>query len=390
MQSSSCLMEQDLLNTGGTATQQSAGAGKSWSLDPLLRRLVAEGCSDLHLTSRHAPRWRIDGELMTIADIKEIESDALIKMIEPIWEDRNKNEFLETKDTDFSYSLPAVARFRVNLFTDHNGVGAVFRTIPSTILSLEQLKLPKTIAKLCDQPKGLVLVTGPTGSGKSTTLAAMVDFINKTRSGHIITLEDPIEFLHQSDKSLINQRQVGNHTEDYNRALRAALRAALREDPDVVLVGELWDLETISLAMQTANTGHLVLATMHTSDAVSTINRIIDVFPPDHQNQIRAGICDTLKGIVSQTLCKKIGGGRVAALGILVVTPAVANLIREAKTNQIMSIMQTQKSAGNLLLNEELARLVKEKKVDFKDAFRKTNHTKSPKKSLDRPLPSCL
>lgn len=384
MQSTSCLMEQDPADAKVAAKMEPAGAGSSWSLDSLLRRLVAEGGSDLHLTSGHVPRWRIDGELMPIADIQEVQSEALIKMIEPIWEARNKNEFLETRDTDFSYSLPAVSRFRVNVFTDQNGVGAVFRAIPSTILSLEQLTLPKTIAKLCDQPKGLVLVTGPTGSGKSTTLAAMVDYINKTRPGHIITLEDPIEFLHQSDKSLINQRQVGNHTEGYNRALRAALR----EDPDVVLVGELWDLETISLAMQTANTGHLVLATMHTSDAVSTINRIIDVFPPDQQNQIRAGICDTLKGIVSQTLCKKIGGGRIAALEILVVTPAVANLIREAKTNQIMSIMQTQKSAGNMLLNEELARLVKEKKVDFKDALKKSNDPEALAKLLNRPLPT--
>jgi len=384
MQSSSCLMEQDPHGAEVTAGPRPAAAGKPWNLDSLLRRLVTEGGSDLHLTSHHSPRWRIDGEIMTIADIDEIDSDALLKMIEPIWEERDKKEFMETKDTGFSYSLPGVARFRVNLFMDQNGVGAVFRAIPSAILSLDQLKLPKTITKLCDQPKGLVLVTGPTGSGKSTTLAAMVDYINKTRSGHIITLEDPIEFVHQSDKSLINQRQVGNHTKDYN----SALRAALHEDPDVVLVGELLDMETISLAIQTANTGHLVLGTMHTSDSVSTINRIIDVFPPDQQNQIRAGICDTLKGVVSQTLCRKIGGGRVAALEILVVSPAVANLIREAKTNQIISIMQTHKGEGNLLLNDELARLVREKKVDFKDALRKTNDQEYLAKLLGRALPS--
>lgn len=383
MQSISGLMEWRPGDTEVTQDPEPAAAGKSSELDSLLRRLVTEGGSDLHLTAHHVPRWRIDGEMMTIGDAKEIQADALMKMIEPIMDDRSKKEFQETRDTDFSYSLPGVARFRVNLFMDHNGGGAVFRAIPSTIMSIEQLNFPKTIAKLCDQPKGLVLVTGPTGSGKSTTLAAMVDHINKTRSGHIITLEDPIEFLHQSEKSLINQRQVGNHTKDYT----SALRAALREDPDVVLVGELWDLETISLAMQTASTGHLVLGTMHTSDAVSTINRMIDVFPPDHQNQIRASICDTLKGIISQTLCKKTGGGRIAAQEILVVSPAVANLIRESKTNQIMSIMQTHKGAGNLLLNDELARLVRERKVEFQDALRKTNDQEYLAKLLDRPLP---
>jgi pilus retraction protein PilT len=260
-----------------------------------------------------------------------------------------------------------IARFRVNVFVDKGGVSAVMRQIPAKILTFEQLNLPPVVARLCDNPKGLVLVTGPTGSGKSTTLAAMIDYINKTRAQHIITLEDPIEFVHKSEMCLVNQREVYAHTRSFARALKAALR----EDPDIVLVGEMRDLETIQLALETANTGHLVFGTLHTSTAISTVDRIIDVFPPAQQSQVRAVLADTLKGVVAQALCKKVGGGRVAALETLVLSYAVANLIREGKTHQIASAMTTSKAQGNTLLNESLAQLVNEGRVEYAEALSK-------------------
>ncbi|HEY4223468.1 MAG TPA: PilT/PilU family type 4a pilus ATPase, partial [Myxococcota bacterium] len=254
----------------------------------------------------------------------------------------------------------------------------------SKILTFEQLALPPVIARMCEQPKGLVLVTGPTGSGKSTTLAAMIDAINKSKKSHIITLEDPIEFVHRSEMSLLNQREVYAHTKSFARALKAALR----EDPDIVLVGEMRDQETIQLALETANTGHLVFGTLHTSTAISTVDRIIDVFPPAQQAQVRAVLADVLKGVISQALCRKVGGGRVAALETLVVSYAIANLIREGKTHQVMSAMTTSKAQGNSILNEALAALVADGKVDFAEALTKSADKNDLARRCNKPMPA--
>ncbi len=336
-------------------------------LEPLLRRMIGEGASDLHLSAGWKPRWRIDGEMREIGDAPVLGPDQVFELFLPVMDERWRQEFIETNDTDFAHSIEGLARFRVNLFRDTRGVGAVLRQIPARILTFEQLGLPEAIASLCSFPKGLVLVTGPTGSGKSTTLAAMIDQINNTRPDHIITLEDPVEFVHESRKCLVNQREIGTNTESFHRALKAALR----EDPDIVLIGEPRDLETVSMALETANTGHLVFGTLHTATAISTIDRIVDLFPPDQQNQVRTGLSEGLRGVVSQTLCKRKGGGRVAALEILMVDHAVANMIREGKTSQIQNIMQTQRRKGNQLLNDELARLVNEDLVDYDHAYEK-------------------
>ncbi len=336
-------------------------------LDPLLRRMVSEGASDLHLSAGHKPRWRIDGEMREIGEAKVLGDIQVYDLLEPGIPDRNRKQFEEDNDTDFAYALPDVARFRVNIFRDMLGVSAVLRQIPQKILTIEQLGLPPVVQRMCDHPKGLVLVTGPTGSGKSTTLAAMVDYINRNRRTHIVTLEDPIEFVHLSQKALVNQREIGPHTTSFARALRAVLR----EDPDIVLVGELRDQETIALAMETANTGHLVFGTLHTSTAISTIDRIIDTFPSDQQNQVRAVISDCLKGVIAQTLCRKKGGGRVAAIEVLVGSFAVGNLIREGKNHQIMNIMLTAKNQGNTLLNEQLEKLVSDGRVEYDEAIMK-------------------
>jgi twitching motility protein PilT len=258
-----------------------------------------------------------------------------------------------------------VARFRVNVFKDRKGVGGVFRTIPTEILTAEQLGLPPAILNLCNLSKGLVLVTGPTGSGKSTTLAAMIDYINKTRTDHIITIEDPIEFVHPNQKCLVNQREIPTHTTGFKKALRAALR----EDPDIVLVGEMRDLETIAIAIETAETGHLVFGTLHTTTAISTVDRIIDQFPADRQAQIRTMLSESIRGVIAQTLLKKNGGGRVAALEVLIVNSAISNLIREGKTFQIASLMQTGKKLGMQMLNDSLLDLIKKKIVDPDEAY---------------------
>ena len=336
-------------------------------LDPLLKRMIAEGASDLHLSAGHRPRWRIDGEMREIAEAKVLGDMQVWELLEAAMPDRNREQFISDNDTDFAYALPDVARFRVNVFRDQLGVGSVLRQIPSKILSLEQLGLPTGVQRMCDNPKGLVLVTGPTGSGKSTTLAAMLDYINRNRRTHIITLEDPIEFVHKSQRSLVNQREVGPHTKSFSRALRASLR----EDPDIIMVGEMRDLETIQLALETANTGHLVFGTLHTSTAISTIDRIIDVFPPDQQSQVRAVLSDVLKGVVAQTLLRRKGGGRIAALEVLIGSHAVANLIREGKNHQIFNIMLTSKKQGNMLLNEQLQILVTDGKVEYDEAIMK-------------------
>src|SRR5438046_7581690 len=282
--------------------------------------------------------------------------------------ERNRGEWMETGDSDFAYEIAGLARFRVNATRDRKGPIAVFRVIPAQVVTAEQLGISKEVQQLCYLTKGLVLVTGPTGSGKSTTLCALVDLINRTRTDHIITIEDPIEFVHENKKCVITQRQVGVHTDSFKRALRSALR----EDPDIVLVGEMRDLETIAIAIETAETGHLVFGTLHTTTAASTVDRIIDQFPADRQSQIRVMLSESLKGVIAQTLCKKLGGGRVAAREILLTTPAVSHLIREGKTFQIPSIIQTSKQLGMLTLNDALLDPVEEKEVRPDEAYVKS------------------
>jgi twitching motility protein PilT len=339
-------------------------AGK---LQKLLERVVAEGASDLHLSAGHKPHWRVDGDMKPMEDMPVLAAEEVYELLKPVMEERHRRQFEAENDTDLAYALPGSARFRVNVFRDRHGVSAVLRQIPSRILTFEQLALPPIVKSFCDIPKGLILVTGPTGSGKSTTLAAMIDYINRTKKSHIVTLEDPIEFTHASQGCLINQREVGGHTTSFARALKACLR----EDPDIVLVGEMRDLETIALALETANTGHLVFATLHTNSAVSAVDRIIDQFPAGQQEQVRSVLSDVLRGVVAQTLLRKKGGGRIAALEILAVSPAVGNLIREGKTVQLTGVMQINKAAGMQLLNDELARYIEQGKVDMDEAMAK-------------------
>lgn len=319
------------------------------------RVFVGSRASDLHLTSGNPPMLRIDGDIKPEPLIPTLSAEALEEHLYEIMPKRNKAEFEETNDTDFAYEFPG-ARLRCNVFRDRRGIGAVFRRIPTKILSAKDLNLPQAIIDLGKLKKGLVLITGPTGSGKSTTLAALIDWVNGNRSDHIITVEDPIEFVHEPKRCLIHQRQVGEHTKSFARALRAALR----EDPDIVLVGEMRDLETVAIAIETAETGHLVFGTLHTSGAASTVDRIIDQFSADRQDQIRMMLSESMKGIISQTLCKKKGGGRIAAFEILLSTTAISNAIRERKTYQIPSMMQTSRGLGMQTLNDALARLVKD------------------------------
>ncbi len=358
-----------MVSRGARASSPRAATheGADRPIDRLFRRLVAEGASDLHLSPTETPMIRKDGDMKRLSGEGPLDAEQLFALLDPIIPDANRAQFEQEDDTDFAYAIEGLARFRANLFRDRHGAGAVFRTIPAEIISSEKLGLSSAITDLCNLHKGLVLVTGPTGSGKSTTLCAMVDLINRTRSGHIITIEDPIEFVHPNKLCLVNQREIGAHTKSFKRALRAALR----EDPDVVLVGEMRDLETIAIAIETAETGHLVFGTLHTTTAYSTIDRIIDQYPPDQQEQNRVMLSESLKGVVSQTLCKKIGGGRVAALEILLVNPAVSNLIREGKTFQIPSIMQTAKNIGMRLMNEALTDLVAAKLVTPEEAMNK-------------------
>ena len=341
-------------------------------IDELFGLMLNAKASDLHLKSGKGPMLRVDGSMVAIPGRPAISNDSLAAMIEPIMPDRNRVEFRETNDTDFAYELVGRARMRCNVFRDIAGIGAVFRQIPSKILSAKDLKLPQVVLDFCQFDKGLVVVTGPTGSGKSTTLAAMVDWINENRDDHLITIEDPVEFVHPDKKCLINQREVGTQTKSF----KAALRAALREDPDIVLVGEMRDLETVAIAIETAETGHLVFGTLHTNTAPSTVDRLIDQFPSDRQSQVRVMLSESLKGVVAQTLLKKKGGGRVAALEILVVTPAIANLIRDGKTFQIASMMQVGKSLGMQTLSDSMMDLVKNDVVDAQEAFDRAPHKK--------------
>jgi twitching motility protein PilT len=334
------------------------------AIDPLFYELIERKGSDLHLTCTEPPRMRLHGEMVR-TDHPVITPDRMRELLWPILPEKGRKEFETDRDTDFAYEIAGLARFRCNYFMDRFGMGAVFRQIPTKIPTVEELGLPKHVVDLCWLSKGFVVVTGPTGSGKSTTLSALVDYINQHRTDHIITIEDPIEFVHPHKKCLINQREVGEHTMSFKRALRAALR----EDPDICLVGEMRDLETIAIAIETSETGHLVFGTLHTTTAASTVDRIIDQFPADRQAQIRVMLSETLKGIIAQTLCKKIGGGRIAAFEILLVNSAIANLIREGKTFQIPSIMQTQKGIGNICLNDSLLEVVRKGLVDPKEAY---------------------
>ncbi|MEO6333678.1 MAG: type IV pilus twitching motility protein PilT [Pyrinomonadaceae bacterium] len=335
-------------------------------MDALFNRMAEVGASDLHLAVSVPPMVRRDGKMQVLeCGETNLTPEVMEELLHSIMPERNQDEFENRNDTDFAYEIPGLARFRCNIFTDRKGMGGVFRIIPSKILTAEELGLSKAIMDLCSLSKGLVVVTGPTGSGKSTTLCAMVDSINKSREDHIITIEDPIEFVHDNHKCLVNQREVHSHTDSF----KDALRAALREDPDIVLVGEMRDLETISIAIETAETGHLVFGTLHTTTAPSTVDRIIDQFPADRQQQIRVMLSESLKGVIAQTLLPKKGGGRVAALEILIITPAISNLIREGKTFQIPSAMQTGKNHGMVMLNDALFELVKKGLVEPRDAY---------------------
>ncbi|MEZ6003235.1 MAG: type IV pilus twitching motility protein PilT [Planctomycetota bacterium] len=334
-------------------------------IDSLFKRMVDVGASDLHMTSTLQPMFRLHGDMVPVEGCPVISPTQMKQILMEICPPTNKQEFERDHDTDFAYELKGLARFRVNLFQDLRGPGAVFRVIPEEILTLEQLNLPKSVKDLCYLSKGLVLVTGPTGSGKSTTLAAMVDHINKNRADHIITIEDPVEFVHPDQKCLINQREVGGHTKSFKRALRAALR----EDPDIVLVGEMRDLETIEIAIETAETGHLVFGTLHTTTAPSTVDRIIDQFPSERQEQIRTMLSSSLKGVVAQTLCKKKPKGRVAALEIMIVNSAISSQIREGKTHQIPSTMQMGSKLGMCTLNDSLEKLVRDGQVEPEEAY---------------------
>ncbi|MCP4449583.1 MAG: PilT/PilU family type 4a pilus ATPase [Myxococcales bacterium] len=339
-------------------------------IDNILRRMMDAGSSDVHLSSDALPYWRVDGEIEPIPGEDVLEPAFLEKQIMSVAPADNQEEFGRRNDTDFAYEVKGLSRFRVNVFRDRKGVGTVMRTIPFEIPSAEKLGVPEVILDMANLSKGLVLVTGPTGSGKSTTLAALIDHINRTRKCHLITVEDPVEFVHPNKLCLVNQREIHRHTNSF----KDALRAALREDPDIVLVGEMRDLETIEIAVETAETGHLVFGTLHTTTAPSTVDRIIDQFPADRQDQIRQMLASSLKGVVAQVLCKKKGGGRVAAHEILVGTSAVSNLIREAKTFQLFSLMQVGRKLGMRKMEDTLLRLVKEDLVEPMEAYRKANN----------------
>jgi len=336
-------------------------------IDAFFKLMNEQGASDLHLVAGSQPILRVHGDMERIK-YKALDNDELKAMLYEIAPENKIKVFEETGDVDFAYEIPNLARYRANYFQQKWGVGAVFREIPSTILTSEQLGLPKVITKLSMLHKGMVLVTGPTGSGKSTTLAAMMDYVNKNKKSHIITVEDPVEFVHKSQSCIVNHREIGVHTKGF----KSALRGALREDPDIILVGEMRDLETIELALEAASTGHLVFGTLHTQSAAKTIDRVIDVFPAHQQSQIRTTLSESLKGVIAQNLFKRIDKkGRMAVLEILVVTPAVSNLIREGKTFQIPSAIQTGKKYGMQSLDDAILIALEEKKISPEDAYDK-------------------
>jgi twitching motility protein PilT len=338
------------------------------AIDRLFHKMWEAKASDLHLSVSIPPLIRKDGRMMPLdASAAALADRDLHALVGPIMPAGNAAEFEARHDTDFAYEIEGLARFRANVFMDRKGMGAVFRVIPANILTAEELGLSSHILQLCQLTKGLVLVTGPTGSGKSTTLCALIDHINRTRDDHVITIEDPIEFVHENKKCLINQREVRTHTDSF----KDALRAALREDPDIVLVGEMRDLETVAIAIETAETGHLVFGTLHTTTAASTVDRVIDQFPADRQAQVRVMLAESLKGVIAQTLCRRTGGGRVAALEVLLVNQAISNLIREGKTFQIPSMMQVGRANGMVTLNDALLEHVKARTVAAEEAYMK-------------------
>ncbi|WP_354625394.1 type IV pilus twitching motility protein PilT [Psychromonas sp. MME2] len=338
----------------------------------LLAFSVKHNASDLHLSAGVPPMIRVDGEVRKI-NIPALEHKEVHSLIYDIMNDKQRKDFEEQLETDFSFEIPDLARFRVNAFNQKRGAGAVFRTIPSKVLTLDDLHAPAIFKKISEFPRGLVLVTGPTGSGKSTTLAAMIDYINESRHEHILTIEDPIEFVHESKKALINQREVYKDTLGFDRALKSALR----EDPDVILVGEMRDLETIRLALTAAETGHLVFGTLHTTSAAKTIDRVIDVFPAAEKGMVRSMLSESLRAVISQTLLKKNGGGRVAAHEIMLGIPAIRNLIREDKVAQMYSVIQTGMVHGMQTLDQCLRNLVSQGQVSHADAAQKASDPKT-------------
>jgi len=338
----------------------------------LLAFSVKHNASDLHLSAGVPPMIRVDGEVRKI-NVPALEHKEVHSLIYDIMNDKQRKDFEEQLETDFSFEIPELARFRVNAFNQKRGAGAVFRTIPSKVLSLDDLAAPDIFKKISEFPRGLVLVTGPTGSGKSTTLAAMIDYINDSRHEHILTIEDPIESVHETKKALINQREVYKDTLSFE----AALRSALREDPDVILVGELRDLETIRLALTAAETGHLVFGTLHTTSAAKTIDRVIDVFPAEEKSMVRSMLSESLRAVISQTLLKKNGGGRIAAHEIMIGIPAIRNLIREDKVAQMYSVIQTGMVHGMQTLDQCLRNLVSKGEVSHADAAQKAADPKT-------------
>jgi twitching motility protein PilT len=350
-------------------------------IDSYFKFMMEQKASDLHLSTGNQPMLRIHGDLVRI-DAPLLDNDDLKALVYEIAPEMKIKHFEETGDVDFGYEFPGTARFRANFLNQKNGIAAVFRLIPSKVLTMDDLNLPPVLKKFAMLKKGMVLVTGPTGSGKSTTLAAMVDYANLHRKDHIITVEDPIEFVHRSQQSLVNQREVGIHTKSF----ASALRGALREDPDLVLVGEMRDLETIELALTAAATGHLVFGTLHTSNAAKTIDRIIDVFPTNQQNQIRAGLSESLKGVVAQNLFKRIDQpGRCAALEILVCDSPIANLVREGKTHQISGMMQVGKRKGNQPLDDAIMELLRAARISPEEAYEKAIDKKKFRMMLKNP-----
>ncbi|MGD8256060.1 MAG: type IV pilus twitching motility protein PilT [Desulfobacterales bacterium] len=346
-------------------------------IDAFFKLMNEQGASDLHLASGQPPALRIRGEIERVK-YKVLDNDDLRSMLYEIAPEQKVKQFEESGDIDFGYEIPGLARYRANFFMQKNGVGAVFREIPSSIMTAEQLGLPPVVSKLATLPRGLILVTGPTGSGKSTTLAAIIDVANRNRKDHIITVEDPIEFVHQSQGCIVNHREIGIHTHSFS----TALRGALREDPDIILVGEMRDLETISLAVEAASTGHLVFSTLHTSSAWKTVDRVIEVFPSHEQPLIRSTLADGLRAVIAQTLFKRIDRkGRVVALEILIANPAVRNLIREGKTHQLPSMIQTGKKYGMMLLDDSIMDLYKKGMISAEEAYAKSNE-----KNKFRPL----
>jgi twitching motility protein PilT len=350
-------------------------------IDAFFKLLHDQGASDLHMVSGQPPAMRIHGDMERIK-YKVLDNDSLKAMLYEIAPEDKVKIFEETGDIDFGYEIPGLARYRANFFMQKNGVAAVFREIPSKILTAEQLGLPSVISKLALLPRGLVLVTGPTGSGKSTTLAAIIDQANRSRKDHIITVEDPIEFVHQSQGCIINHREVGLHTKTFS----AALRGALREDPDIILVGEMRDLETIALAIEAASTGHLVFGTLHTSSAAKTVDRVIEVFPANQQEQVRSTLADGLRAVIAQVLFKRIDKkGRCPAMEIMIATPAVRNLIREGKTFQIPSSIQVGKRYGMQLLDDAIMELLNKGWISAEEAYAKSNDKSKFRSFLKRP-----